>query len=69
MKSLGIIHMEINATFTKENKIMNKVSTYDYSELDIHQESKLYFACLVDEVEGFTIQLDADKQESTIIFK
>ena len=48
---------------------MDKVSTYDYSELDIHQENKLYFACLVDEVEGFTIQLDADKQESTIIFK
>jgi len=48
---------------------MNKVSTYDYSELNIHQESKLYFACLVDNVEGFTIQLEADKQEATIIFK
>lgn len=48
---------------------MNKVSTYDYSELDIHQESKLYFACLVEDVEGFTIQLDADKQVATVIFK
>lgn len=48
---------------------MDKVSTYDYSELDIHQESKLYFACLVDEVEGFTIQLDADSQTAKIIFK
>lgn len=48
---------------------MDKVSTYEYSELDIHQESKLYFACLVEDVEGFTIQLDADNQEAAIIFK
>lgn len=53
----------------KELIKMDKVSTYDYSELDIHQENKLYFACLVEDVEGFTIQLDADKQQSTIIFK
>ena len=48
---------------------MDMISTYDYSELDIHQENKLYFACLVEDVEGFTIQLDADKQQPTIIFK
>lgn len=54
---------------SKESIKMDKVSTYDYSELDIHQESKLYFACLVDNVEGFTIQLDADKQVATITFK
>lgn len=48
---------------------MDKVSIYDYSKLDIHQESKLYFACLVDDVEGFTIKLDADEQQATIIFK
>lgn len=49
---------------------MDKISDYDYSELDIHQENKLYMACLVsDEVEGFTIQLDADNQTATIVFK
>lgn len=47
---------------------MDKVSTYDYSELDIHQESELYLSCLVEDIEGFTIELDADKQISTIIF-
>lgn len=48
---------------------MDKISTYDYSELDIHQESKLFDACLVEDIEGFTIELDADKQIATIIFK
>lgn len=48
---------------------MDKVSQYHYSELDIHQESKLYFACLVDDVEGFTIELNGDLQIATIIFK
>lgn len=48
---------------------MDKVSEYHYSELDIHQESKLYFACLVDDVEGFTIELNADSQVATIILK
>jgi hypothetical protein len=47
---------------------MNKVSTYDYCELDTYQESKLYDACLVDNIEGFTIELDADKQSAKIIF-
>lgn len=48
---------------------MDKVSTYDYSELDIHQENKLYFACLVEDVEGFTIELDGDSQVARIVFK
>ena len=48
---------------------MDKVSEYHYSELDIHQESKLYFACLVDDVEGFTIELNGDLQTATITFK
>ena len=47
---------------------MDKISVYSYDELQPYQESKLYLACLVDEVEGFTIQLDADNQTATIIF-
>lgn len=47
---------------------MDKISTYDYSELDIGQEQKLFDACLVEGIEGFTIELDGDNQTAKIIF-
>lgn len=48
---------------------MDKISEYLYDELDPHQEQKLYNACLVGDVEGFKITLDADKQSAIIEFK
>ena len=47
---------------------MDKVSEYSYDELRPHQESKLYLSCLVEDIEGFTIELDADKQTATVVF-
>ena len=47
---------------------MDKISEYGYDELQPHQEQKLFDACLVEDIEGFTIELDADKQTATIIF-
>lgn len=47
---------------------MDKVSEYSYDELNPHQEQKLFDACLVENIEGFTIELDADNQTATIIF-
>ena len=47
---------------------MDKVSEYSYDELNPHQEQKLFDACLVEDIEGFTIELDADKQIATIVF-
>lgn len=47
---------------------MDKVSQYSYDELQPHQEQKLYLSCLVEDIEGFTIELDADKQLATIVF-
>lgn len=44
---------------------MDKVSSYDYSELDIHQESKFYFANMVDGEEGSIMECDADSQIAT----
>jgi hypothetical protein len=48
---------------------MDKISEYSYDELNPHQELKLYRACLVGDVEGFKIVLDADKQSAIIEFK
>lgn len=48
---------------------MDKISEYSYDELDIHQEMKLYNSCLVSEIEGFKIILDADKQTAIIEFR
>lgn len=47
---------------------MDKISVYGYDELQPHQEIKLYLSCLVEDIEGFTIELDGDKQTATIIF-
>lgn len=47
---------------------MDKVSQYSYNDLNPHQEEKLYLSCLVEDIEGFTIELDADKQSAKIIF-
>lgn len=47
---------------------MDKISEYSYDELHPHKESRLYLSCLVGDVEGFVIELDADKQQATIIF-
>lgn len=47
---------------------MDKISVYSYDELQPHQENKLYLSCLVENIEGFTIELDGDKQTATIIF-
>lgn len=48
---------------------MDKISEYSYNELDPHQEMKLYQACYVDDLEGFTIELDGDNQTAKITFK
>lgn len=47
---------------------MDKISVYSYDELQPHQESKLYLSCLVEDIEGFKIELDGDNQTATIIF-
>lgn len=47
---------------------MDKISQYSYDELNPHQELKLYLACLVEDIEGFIIELDADNQTVTIVF-
>ena len=47
---------------------MDKVSQYSYDELNPHQVQKLFEACLVEDIEGFTIELDADRQIATIVF-
>lgn len=47
---------------------MDKVSEYGYDELQPHQEQKLYLSCLVEDIEGFAIELDGDSQTATIIF-
>lgn len=50
---------------------MSKVNIYSYDELQPHQEMKLYLSCLVEDTEwfeGFTIELDADRQTATIVF-
>lgn len=47
---------------------MDKISQYSYDELQPHQEQKLFDACLVEHIEGFTIELDADNQVATIVF-
>ena len=48
---------------------MDKISEYSYDEINPHQEMKLYQACMVDDLEGFTIELDGDHQTAKIIFK
>jgi len=48
---------------------MDKISEYSFDEIDPHQEMKLYQACMVDDLEGFTIELDGDHQTAKIIFK
>lgn len=48
---------------------MDKISEYSYDEINPHQEMKLYRACMVDNEEGFTIELDGDNQTAKIIFK
>lgn len=47
---------------------MDKISVYGYDELNPHQEQKLYLSCLVEDIEGFTIELDGDNQQATIAF-
>lgn len=47
---------------------MDKVSQYSYDELQPHQEKKLFLACLIDDIEGFTIELDGDNQTAKIVF-
>jgi hypothetical protein len=48
---------------------MDKISEYSYDEINPHKELKLYQACMVDDLEGFTIELDGDHQTAKIIFK
>lgn len=48
---------------------MDKISEYSYDEIKPHQEQKLYKSCLVEDIEGFIIELDGDNQTAKIIFK
>lgn len=48
---------------------MDKISQYIYDELQPHTEQRLFEACLIDDIEGFVIELDADQGMSTIKFK